>query len=190
MNAELQAAAARAQFNRNAAFAPVNERICGIEVLPLTVWHVTALDAINSPFVSGSQTAPTPEQIAAFIWLVHPHYSPRSRFRRWRVLRRVAHLGYLEAVNAVVGYVNEAFSDRPAGREAAGRKSTTSYFSMAAAIIDELASEYGWPESAVLHLPLKRAFQYIACIRARSGGALFESREELAIKQAWLDRRN
>ena len=91
---------------RDAAFLPVTDSICGVEVNQLTPFHLAALTLARSPFICGGM--PFPRDIALFLWCVSPEYNPRAVVSRWLFIRRVAKLDYREAVEGVMRYVGEA----------------------------------------------------------------------------------
>lgn len=152
----------REALQREAAFVPVTESIQGVPVLPLTPLHYSMLDCAGSPFVTGG--IPTPGDVIAFLWCVSPDYSPNGWLRRWRFARAARRLPYSATVNAIGDYLTEAFADAP-GVKAQGFR--PSYYSGTASMVDLLASQYGWPEDAILRTPFKRLFQYARAIRAR-----------------------
>lgn len=147
---------------REAAFLPVKESICGIEVEGFSPFHYAILSAAGSPFIYGG--TPTTIDIAAFLWVVSPQYSPRSRFTRWRFLRRFrSGFDWLAAMDAIRAYVSAALADGPTPSGEGG----VSYWSALAGIVDSIASQYHWPEREILRIPFARLFQYQRCIRAR-----------------------
>lgn len=156
-------ALARERFIRASCFVADREYICGVPVLPLNIWHVVALDAIDSPFVKRSD-ALTATDILNFMWLIQPNYSASRLDKRWFWVTRLRSLPAEKTIRAIVGYITEAYSDSPGGEAGAH---AVSYYSSAAALVDCLAKEYGWSEAEIMRIPLKRAFQYSKLILHR-----------------------
>ncbi len=168
---------------REAAFLPVTESVCGINVLPFTPAHYSMLECANSPFVSGG--VPMPEDVALFLWCVSPDYAPRASFRRWRFVRRARRLDYGASVAAIHGYLDDAFGDAPGVKSG---QMAASYYSGTAALVDLLAGQYGWSEADILRLPFKRLFQYARCIKERHADKpIFFNRSERILAE-WQER--
>lgn len=186
------------RFIRNAAFLDLRENICGVQVLPVSLLHLVTLETIGSPFIMGGPV--TPVDVATFLWIVSPDYSPKARFKRWRFLHRVGKLKVappdplpedfspalhtLRTLIAAIGdYLRESESDLPA---AAG-PSRPNHKSVATILIDLLASQYGWREQDILRMPLKRILAYRARIMERERAGSDNPGAEA--KQRWLDAR-
>jgi len=167
---------------REAAFLSVTETVCGFECLPFSPLHYSMLDCSGSPFVRGG--VPMAEDVAVFLWCVSPDYAPDAGIRRWRHVRRTRGLDYEAAVVSIRAFIDDAFADAP------GTKGghTASYYSGTAAMVDLLASQYGWAESAIIRLPFKRIFQYARCIRQRhEDRPIFFNRSDRVIAD-WQER--
>lgn len=184
----LEAVAAE-RFARDAAFLPVTETVAGQEVSPLTVRHVCILTAVGSPFICGGRL-PTGADIAAFLWVVSPKYRPAAATRRRWFVRGLRRLPFVETAKAIQEYVARAFADLPPG----DGKATVGFYSSTAAIVDLLASEYGWSEEAILALPLCRAIQYSRAIERRrclaAGVKPVQFNPSDKFKRDYLDRLN
>lgn len=180
----LREAREQESFHRACAFGVEREFICGMTVLPLAIWHVMVLDAIQSPFVGRSERCRV-EDIVNFLWIVSPHYRPNAMDRKWFWLTRCRKLKASEAVKAIVAYVSEAFADGPSASN-----DGASYYSAAAALVDLIASQYGWSEQEILRTPLKRCFQYRKAIRYRLQPQEPQGNRSDGIIQSWLDRAN
>jgi len=81
---------------REAAFLPVKESICGIDVEGFSPFHFVILDAARSPFMHGGM--PTAVDVAVFLWVISPSYNPRSKLARWRFLRSIRGMDFAAAV--------------------------------------------------------------------------------------------
>lgn len=168
---------------REAAFLPVTESVCGVDVLPFSPVHYSMLECAGSPFVRGG--VPMPEDVAVFLWCVSPGYAPRAALRRWRFVRRVRRLDYGAAVAAIHSYLDDAFGDAPGVKSG---QLSASYYSGTAALVDLLAGQYGWCESDILRLPFKRLFQYARCIKERHADKpIFFNRSERILAE-WQER--
>lgn len=176
-------AVARERFLRAAAFVADREYLCGLPVLPLSIWHVMALDTIGSPFVTRAEGV-TADDVLNFLWIVSPRYTANRLERRWFWLTKVRKLKAEAAIKAIADYVSEAYGDAPGGS-----RGGPSYYSNAAGLVDALASAYGWSERDILKLPLKRAFQYAKAIADRiSPNAVLWNPSD-RIKGDWLNSR-
>jgi hypothetical protein len=170
---------------REAAFLGVTELVCGVEVLPFSPLHFSMLECARSPFVKGG--VPSPADVAIFLWAVSPGYAPRAKIRRWLFARRVAGLDYLNSLSEIQSYIQDAFGDAP-GVKMSGFK--PSYYSGTAAMIDLIASQYGWSEEQIIRIPFKRIFQYARCIRERtSDNPIFFNRSDAVIGR-WQEEQN
>src|SRR5690349_17989316 len=65
---------------REMAFLDFPELICGIEVKPLSTWHLALLDTIHSPFLTG-ETEIVLADCAMFCWMVSPGYQLALKIR-------------------------------------------------------------------------------------------------------------
>lgn len=170
----LMEAVAREQINRDAAFLPINETICGFELLPMTLRHYVILLIARNPLLGDA--VPSPVQLAQFLWILSPDYSPKGGFRRWRILRRCRKLipkggknsfkqfgRVAEVIEACRKYVDDTFSDTPSRKPSNGFK--PSHCSDAATICACFAREFGWKDEYTLSMPLKRIFQYLRDIQ-------------------------
>jgi hypothetical protein len=164
------------------SYIPVSERICGIQVKPLTLEHVAMLEAIGSPFVSGG--AVFPHDIAAALWILSRDYKPDARWRRRRFLRHVGKIGFTELLSGLDQYIADAVQDSPPS----SNSHRIPICCNASAIIDRLASEYGWSEGEILRIPLKRVFQYLKLQKQRAGGITFNPSDK--VRGKWLSEQN
>lgn len=187
-------AVAQEKFLRAAAFVVETERLCGINVLPLNLWHVMALDTIGSPFVDRWDRI-TKDDVWRFLWLLSPKYRD-SRLARWWFYHRDVHSLVatkeilMQTAAKILDFVDEAYADAPG----VSGKSRVSYYAAAAGLVDLIASAYGWPEKDILRLPLKRSFQYQKAIlermAAEKGVKLPLGNRSDAIKTDYLNRIN
>jgi hypothetical protein len=200
----------RESFIRDASFLPVNEKLAGFEVRPMTLSDYLSLRLIGSPFLVGGD--PTPADIRGFLWRLSPQYSTNSRRARWRHMRKCrAFIPPAEpllrfpwslkrwakktvqalelqgnVLIAIRAYVEDTFQDWPSSK---GQGENVSYYSDAASIVASLAREYGWTESAILALPMRRLLQYLKEIRHQGGAKVLFNRSD-AIKDRYLADQN
>lgn len=188
------AAVRQEKFLRAAAFVVPHETLCGLRLQPLNLWHVMALDTIGSPFV-GRWEKITDEDVLNFFWLLSPKYCANALARRWFYYCHVWPLvktkdDLMRTAAQVLEYVDEAYTDSPGG----GHQDRVSYYAPVAAMVDLLASQYGWTEKEIERLPLKRAFQYqkaiLQRVAAQNGVFLPLGNRSDAIKHEYLNRIN
>lgn len=182
------------KFLRTASFVVAQERLCGLTVLPLNLWHVMTLDTIGSPFV-GRWEKITEDDVLNFLWLLSPKYIANALARRWFYYCHVWPLvnskdRLMQTAAQLLEFVDAAYTDAPGG----DGKPRVSYYAPAAGLVDLLASQYGWCEETIQRLPLKRAFQYqkaiLQRIAAEKGVNLPLGNRSDAIKTEYLNRIN
>lgn len=150
---------------RIAPFLPLYEKICGIEVVPLTLRIILRLTAARSPFFAGN-AIPKGGDVVAFLWAVSPGYSLEGEEKekaKEALLEKARTLPYRQALRAVRRYLYYAYMDRPPASRRKGGPSAPVTF--AAAICHHIAAAYGWDDETILDKPLRRLYQYIAMIR-------------------------
>lgn len=144
---------------REAAFLDLTTSICGVEIRQMTPRDLLILDGIGNSLVSNG--LPTPEELADFLWKLSPKFKLNAPFRRWIFWESIRKLNYLHAVKACANYVDDTFQDSPASSS----DRSLPYAAWTAYIVNNIAMNYGWSESSILNIPLKRLFQYLRCIR-------------------------
>lgn len=167
------------QHIRDTSFLALPESVCGFDVKPLTLRHVLTLGAVGSPFMRGGH--PMPHDVGAFMCIV----GEWSGFNRWRNLRKLGRLAFLDAVASVDSFVKESFQDSPGGSGVEG----VSYYSFAASIVDLFGREYGWREADILDAPVKRLFQYLKAISRRNGETVLFNPSD-RIRSQWMEKVN
>lgn len=161
----LQAAIAKEATEREAAFLPFPEFVCGLPVQPLTVRHVAILSQLELPFLSEDFDGELSiAHIEVFLWVLSPGFTTgrtwarrlrrfRHSLRFWRAVRARGHEGVATEVGE---YVAAAFADSPGS---GGGVRAIQYVSWIARLVDRFGSEYGWTVNQTLELPFKVAFQ-------------------------------
>ena len=199
-------AVARENTIRAAACLGVNEKICGLEVRPLTAWLYRWLALVRSPFLIPGMTAGAlvekPEivnDVMAFLWIVSPMFVPGARQReRWwqrRTARDRFNMAFApilqqrvdDVCREILEYVDEAFVDAGAP-DPGGDKN---YFAFEVEIADELHRHYGYrvdfwraPADGMnpVHVPLKLIFQFRKRRRQAAGDVLWNGSDEYLSK--------
>lgn len=186
---EYVAALARETCQRDAAFFLERETLCGFEVLPFTPRHFITLASVGCPFVNGG--FPTQADLARFLWVVCPDFRPitpeatmRDRRIRQRWIRRARPLNLLAGCAAIELYLNDALADSPGNSAPEGSPSD---YSLAAGLVDLIATSYGWTEERVLNTPFKKLWQYFRAIRRRADpNAVFINATDGVKRRHWL----
>lgn len=170
-------AIAHQKMVRELSFLPLTENVAGYELIPLTVEKYTILSFAGNPLLFGG--LPSPEQLAQFLWLLSPQYTPQggaskrrflrrcrefftgvgsARFFKTSGRRRIARAS--EIIEACRKYVFDAMADRPPSKPRANG-AVEDAFCDACWFCAALGREYGYPQSEVMVMPLKRVFQFI-----------------------------
>lgn len=175
---------------RDLAFLPMPVRICGIEVVPMTLRHVLLLDGVASPFVTHG-VEPDEIDVARFFWILSPRFSTDSRLatrlRRWLCYQRCRKLKLREAADAIFQFCDDSFQDSP--ERTPRRVWRAPVFSIAAGLVDRLAFNYGWSEETILSLPVTRLFQYIRTIRNRTENRPVFCNRSDKVRGDWMRQR-
>ena len=162
---EYLAALAQEKVVWSAAWQPVNESICGIEVVPLTPRRLMLLELCDSPWIVGG--LPAVEHVCAFLWALHPRYGPTARLRRWWFYRRLrrSRVPFLDFLDGIHAYLAEAFGDSPAAAPATDRQS----YALIVAYAHALCEPYNLAPDEIADMPLKQIFQLLKPLIKQSG---------------------
>ena len=181
-------AAAQEETLRRRAFLPHTTALCGVPVRAFTPRHFLILDELASPFLSGQTIGPV--DVAQFFWITSPSFllpSPEISLRLVKTARSEFISGianrvrFGQALREIDAYLDAALFDRPS---AGGDSTARPDVSFAAALIDEIASNYGWPDevldnrgqpvwnAGILDKPLARLCQYRRRIWRRDAARL------------------
>ena len=177
VQAEIAGAIEKENQIRVQSFLGFTETVHGFEFEPLTLSHVLGLESIGNAFVCGGHVGPY--DVASLVLMLSGQ--PKG-IRRWWLLQRVGMADARALCEAINEYMSEAYMDVPGGKSGGG----PSYFSGAAALVDFMASEYGWTEQEILRVPLKRLFQYTKAIIARRNPNAIQFNPSDKIKGRWL----
>lgn len=160
---------------RESPFSCLPEILCGIEVLPLSVWHMVILSGVKSPFIFGLDATIT--QAEQFLWIVSPQYRAALWLKNWlspwfpklaasilarkkrafaKVARRIQ-MSDEDIISAIEMFVADCFRECASGD---GDSFNPSYFCAPAAIVAELASNLHFTRPTILNLSIKEVFQY------------------------------
>lgn len=168
---------------RDIAFLAWPIPLCGVKVRQFTPRHLILLDHCQNAFVCGQQ--PALADILEFMWFVSVDYSldhaERDRFLvSWQ--ETASALKPIEEINE---YLADAFHDAPM-RQGGGM--AKAYTAPMAAIVDILASSYGWDDDKILEMPIARVFQYLRRIQKRTNpNTILFNRSDKAISD-WQAR--
>lgn len=126
----------------------------------MTLRQFFILDGIESPFFKDGQV--TPADIALFIWILSPEYSPGSKARD-KFLEKITRLDIATAVKDIKIYLSKTFSDSETN-EGSEKKQ---YANFIAYLVDIFGKEYGWTPETILELPLRQLYQMTTAISER-----------------------
>jgi len=159
-------------------------------LLPITIRRMLILEHAKSPFICGGGET-TAGAIAQFLWVCSPGFSA-DRKARDRFIRQCRTVNASAALETIRGMVNAAFYDSPPREKSSGE--SPSYWSLAASLVDCLASEYGWTQGEILDTPLASVLQYFKVIQHRKSASagerapLFNPSD--SVKARWLETVN
>ena len=97
-----------------------------------------------------------------------PLFPTRRSIARWEASLQRAAGRWAEVTAACKEYIAETMQDRPPGRAGTGYQ--PSYYSDACCLCGAIAREYSQPFSAVMDMPLKMIWQFVAEIKESNGG--------------------
>lgn len=159
--ADVEIEQARERYIRSVACLGVNERICGIEVKPLCMAHISLLRASQSPFLMHWSFEKAIETLGQenlqnyfmlFMWIVSPHYEQGSTIKTRWWQRKTARDRFNESVapiasvplpvvyNEIMAYMDEAFID---AEESPAGEIHKSFYAEEISIAYEFA-KFGW----------------------------------------------
>jgi hypothetical protein len=151
----------REESFRDLALLGLNVTVCGVDCKQFTPRHFIILNAARSPFLCGGDI--TPEDIAAFLWVISSCFDPDCRDSRDLFVAFIAgELEFESAITEIEQYLDNALIDRPASTSRGHRSPPVSF---AASLIHRIASAYGWSPESILDRPLAELYQYLKCIR-------------------------
>src|ERR1044071_529743 len=206
-------AVAKERLAREASFMPITETVGGFELVSMTLRQFLILSTMRSPLLTNE--TPTPIDLATFLWLLNPHYTPWGGFHRWLMLRKLrrcvtpptplwtskritarherrVNLALFRAaklVEAVRGYVVETLQDWQPSNSPSGVV-MVDHYSDGVAICAAMAREYHWSQEEVLNLPMKRLLQYLKEIRVHNGSKIPLCNPSDHIRAQWLEQVN
>ena len=129
--------------------------------------------------------------VLRLLWIVSPNFQkdPAAAAAFIRKHRAMNPAGYAEKIADYIGRAFEFSPARKTAGEALGDESAAKEW--VSAVVDTIASEYGWRESAILGLPLPRIFLYVRRIHERHNpdGINF-CKEADRLQAEFMDRAN
>lgn len=156
--------------------------ICGLSCRQLSLRTCILLNECDNAFISGGRVA-TPEEVAVFLWFLSPDYCLDPKARERFVKKKVAPIfkagKFLWCVMEINQHLRRAFRDSPGG----GMRNKE-YVNAGAAVVDTLASEYGWSARDILEMPLASIFlfQRAARMRRNPKAPMFNESDQLLSK--------
>ena len=141
--------------------------LCGIPCRQLSIRTHTLLVGMKSPFIVPGRVA-EPEDIAVYLWLHCLDYEAGNESKRVRWVKRnvrplIAAGRYGLCIAEISSHLMNTFMDSPGP----GTRDGKEYFLGSAALVDSVASEYGWTDDYIMNVPLSRLFQYQRAMRKR-----------------------
>lgn len=157
---------------REKAFLPVGVTINGVDVLQMTLRHMTILMELRNPFVWGG--IQKPEHVGEFLWVLSPHYNPGDKGhdekRREFLTQLVANYPrekFLIFYRAIHRYVwVRALMDIPPVAVGRARRSIATCF--AAGMINRIAATYHWGPDQIMAPPIAALYQLWKWIEAEN----------------------
>lgn len=145
---------------REKAFLPVGVTINGVDVLQMTLRHMTILMELRNPFVFGG--VQKPEHVGEFLWVLSPHYNPDADETRreflTQLVRDYPRDRFLIFYRSIHRYVwVRALMDIPPAAVGRAQKSVASCF--AAGMINRIAASYHWGPDQVMAMPIAALYQ-------------------------------
>lgn len=105
----------RERLNRALAFAGLQHRLCGVDVLPLRPRHRLALQLLQNAFTA--DVDPLEGDVFQFLWVLSPAYRGKndiaSSVRQWRLRRHVRRLLLPAAIREIRIYLSDQLQDMP-----------------------------------------------------------------------------
>lgn len=181
-------------------FLGVEAPIAGVEVRPFTPRMFLELDFAGNELLAGVRD-PDPIHVEQFLWRISAGFSReggdlsnRASPRRTVVAALACH-PYIETVEQIHEYVKLSWASEPMpfnrsdGKKR--RRRPRSAGTWISAIVDAIASQYGWPEDVILDCPFRRLFQYLNRILERAIPEYSQPCPEvLRLKDLWLQEVN
>jgi hypothetical protein len=150
------------------AWLPINETICGIDVVPLTPRCWLTLEVSGSPWIVGG--VPELEHVFLFLWAVSPHFGEKHGQRRFyqQTAKALKDVKMADIVAGISGYLSEAFADSLGASGKAKRES----YSFVVDYAFLLGSAYNVTPQQVLDMPFKQIFQLLKPVAIKCGRPL------------------
>jgi hypothetical protein len=142
---------------RELAFSSLGDTVelSGIRCRELSLRAMTDLMVADNPLINGG--AVDHADVAAFVWRLDLRYTHGGAPKKW--LREFRQCPDFIAIEQSKSYVDAVFENLPFSPSGKGDK-TLPIAAYASYSVDLLASEYGWSETAIMDMPIKRVHQY------------------------------
>ena len=125
----------------------------------MTIRHFFILDGIQSPYLTNTQ--PTPEDMAIFLWVLSPRYQPNEAARE-KFCEDIYSVNIQQATKDIERYLIATFQD--AETDAADHKKYANYITY---LVDLFGREYGWQPDAIMEMPMRQLYQINTAIGER-----------------------
>lgn len=182
---KLDAARERDRVEQQGVFLTVPESVGGIWLQPLTIKRFLLLEGIEHPILTGKDV--TPESVASFCYLLSPEFKEGDSKAAKDFIKNFPKPSEQFSEQFTEFIKNQLQINAP---ESNGNETQSANASWVCSTIDLIASEYGWSESDILDLPIRRAFAYGRAIANRKSGsksATFNKNQD-AVKGDYLKK--
>jgi len=163
----------------------VGVKIGDFTVEPMSFRSLTDLDIAGNAFATGD--APTPGDIAAYIWRHMPEYSPSADSREF--IRRIASSkNVYELMAGIWEHFSIAFKEPPVSSTFGGVLTVNSLPAIPniASICAEYGAAFGVDPQDVADIDLRIVFQCCRALRMRNGDKFSEPKELREAKSNFL----
>ena len=153
---KLKAARDKDRHEQQGIFVRVPTDLGGVWIEPLSIEGFLLLEGLDHPLIAGGEM--TSDDLFHFLWITSHEFKLGDREAAARYFKKLEKLD-LEKIQENLGqWFQEQFSSD---------ESDSPPHDWVVTMIDIMASEYGWHESEILELPLRRAFAYCRAITQR-----------------------
>lgn len=146
------------------AFLGIEPLLCGMVIMrPFTPRMLIELYYAKNGYVCPRAEPILIEDQLQFLWRCSEKFSPNAKERRTEFWQACSLLEFVTVHQEINQYLARAMRFMPEF----GRSQGEVYSVWSGALVDLIASEYGWTEDAIIDLPFVRLFQYAHRIFSR-----------------------
>jgi hypothetical protein len=146
---------------RNRSEFRIPDRVCGVELRPLTLHDITVMQESGISFFDDSDEALDPPTSLVMLlywqWVERP-LKASYRFKR-RFARKVGRKDLGQAETQISEWLKWQFADAPPSQSGGSRQVPITSF--AVSICDSLASRCSWARSEIMNMPLPVIWQHL-----------------------------